>query len=131
MNEDGLATVDIPSDQWPGFYREFTQQHRGWLVTITVTTDKSGRRETLVHDAVLQGLSRERPGPTGELVISLGGETTHLSHRVQAPARLTLEATPDGAHKGLYVESGDGQTTLIEFRAPARPESLDGMIDVD
>lgn len=127
----GRTTVDIPSDQWPDFCREFTQQHRGWLVTISVVTDSSGRRETLVHDAMLQGLSRERSGPGSELVISLGGRATHLSHRVQAPSRLTLAAAPNGAHKGLYVESQHGQTTVIEFRAQARPDSLDGMVDAD
>lgn len=84
-----------------------------------------------MHDAVLQGLSRERRGPHSELVVSVGSGESHMSHRIPAPARMTLEEAPDGAHKGLRIVSNNGDESVIEFRAPARPDSLDGIVDVD
>lgn len=123
--------MEIPSDQWPGFCREFTRQHRGWLVTVALAARGSAERETLVHDAVLQGLSRERRGPHTALVVSVGTAENHMSHRIPAPAHLTLEEAPDGAHKGLRIVSNNGDESMIEFRAPTRPGSLDGIVEVD
>lgn len=46
----------------------------------------------------------------------------------ERPSRVALELTEEGAHKGLRIESENGEMTLVLFRAPALPETVDGMV---
>jgi len=83
-----------------------------------------------VRDKPLSGISedRRRDG-VASISISAGERPEdHVTHVISRPSRVALELTDEGAHKGLRIESEDGETSLVLFRSPALPETLDGLV---
>ncbi len=124
-----MTTRDISRDEWPAFLDTFSRQHERWLVTVEVLTSGLGAHRE-VRDKPLTGISEDRRRD-GALSISISaGERPedHVTHVVSHPSRVALELTDEGAHKGLRIESENGETALVLFRAPALPETLDGIV---
>ena len=48
-----------------------------------------------------------------------------MNHIINRPTRVALEETEEGAHKGLRIDAENGQMTLLRFRSPALPETVD------
>ena len=124
-----MPTEDIPRTEWAPFLDAFSRQHEGWLTTVEVVTSGLGvHRE--VREKPLTGISEDRKrGDTSSIAISAGElPEDHVTHVIRRPSRIAMEQTDQGAHKGLRIESEDGETTLVRFRSPALPETVDGMI---
>ena len=51
----------------------------------------------------------------------------HLTHLVHDVTRISLERTDAGADVALQIVSADGTTTLVRFRSPALPDTVDGV----
>jgi hypothetical protein len=123
----GRATSIVPIGEWDTFIDGFNRRHRGWLTSVTATTN-TGRS---------QELSAERPLNSIELVRN-AGRISALEIRFQdrmaprsvvslAPHILRVDETPCGAERGLHIEDRYGLRTHIRFRATVRPEELDGV----
>jgi hypothetical protein len=124
-----LPTQDIPRTEWAPFLDAFSRQHEGWLTTIeVVTTGLGAHRE--VRDKPLTGITEDRiRGDAASISVSAGERPEdHVTHVIERPSRVALELTEEGAHKGIRIESENGEMTLVLFRTPALPESLDGMV---
>jgi Family of unknown function (DUF5335) len=123
-----MPTLDIPRTEWGAFLDTFSRQHERWLITVEVLTPELGAHRE-VRDKPLAGISEDRKrGDTASIAISAGElPQDHVTHVIHRPSRVAMEQTEDGAHKGLRIESEDGETTLVRFRSPALPETLDGM----
>lgn len=52
----------------------------------------------------------------------------HLAHTIHGPTHVRLKETDEGAHEALQIESNKGATTLLRFRSPVLPQSLDGVV---
>jgi hypothetical protein len=52
----------------------------------------------------------------------------HVNHIINRPTCVALEETEVGVHKGLRIDAESGETTLLRFRSPALPETVDGAI---
>lgn len=123
----------IPSDQWQVFCDEFSRSHRGWLIRIWVVDTVSleaGSAETFdmaVRDLELAEVSLEHHGERFDLVIMARDGETHTDHLVRGVSAVMQEHDVDGNPSGLRIDSSGGQTTLVRFRVPARPETLDGL----
>jgi hypothetical protein len=124
-----MPTRDIPRDQWTSFLDGFSRQHEHWLVNVEVLTDGLGAQRE-VREKSLIGVSADlKNGTTNAISIMAGDrDDDHVNHIVNRPTRVALEETSEGAHRGLRIEAEDGQTTLLLFRSPARPETLDGVL---
>ena len=91
------------------FHRKFSVQH----------FDETRAVEPLeTHRDPERRSRRDNPDRSGD----------HVNNISNRPTRVALEETEEGAHKGLRIESEDGQTTLLRFRSPALPETVDGVI---
>lgn len=131
--------TEISREQWQNFCDQFTRSHHGWLVTLgrirSAVLDQDTQADiglgVLVDKAILQGITPEDKGDHMELLISLGEKSQQLTHRVVKPERIFFEQTEEGVHAGLRIDSADGQTTLLRFRTPARPETLDGLAEFE
>jgi hypothetical protein len=124
-----MPTQDIPRTEWAPFLDAFSRQHEGWLTTIeVVTTGLGAHRE--VRDKPLTGITEDRiRGDAASIAVSAGERPEdHVTHVIERPSRVALELTEEGAHKGLRIESESGEMTLVLFRAPALPETLDGVV---
>jgi hypothetical protein len=124
-----VPTQDIPRTEWAPFLDAFSRQHEGWLTTIEVVTSGLGAHRE-VRDKPLTGITEDRKrGDAASISVSAGERPEdHVTHVIERPSRVALELTEEGAHKGLRIESESGEMTLVLFRAPALPETVDGMV---
>ena len=124
-----MPTEDIPRTEWAPFLDAFSRQHEGWLTTIEVVTSGLGAHRE-VRDKPLTGITEDRKrGDAASVTVSAGERPEdHVTHVIERPSRVALELTEEGAHKGLRIESESGEMTLVLFRTPALPETVDGMV---
>ena len=124
-----MPTRNIPREEWPAFLDSFSRQHERWLVNVEVVMDGLGAHRE-VREKGLIGVSADLKRNGADAISILAGDRSddHVNHIINRPTRVALEQTNDGADKGLRIESEDGQTTLVRFRSPARPEAVDGVM---
>jgi hypothetical protein len=125
MNATAPNDQEIPREEWPAFCLSFSRQHRGWLASLHAREGGTGGESDLAEGLPFLGLW---PDPAGaRLGLDLGAGGARLVHTVERPTRLRLTRTHRGADAGLRVETEDGETLELRFRAPAVPEELDGL----
>jgi len=124
-----MPSRDIPREDWVTFLDSFSRQHERWLVNVEVVTDGLGAHRE-IREKRLVGVSADLKRRGMDTISIIAGDKSddHVNHIINRPTRLALEETEEGAHKGLRIESEDGQTTLLRFRSPALPETVDGVI---
>ena len=124
-----MGTKEISREQWPEFFERFTSRHAGWLVTVEVDDPDLGAQE-LARDVPLLEMSAETHGGSPPVISITAGRSRegHVTHRIDAPTRVRLLQTPEGADEALETESAGGAKTLVRFRAAALPETVDGLI---
>ena len=122
-------TRNIPREEWPAFLDSFSRQHERWLVNVEIVTDGLGAHRE-VREKGLIGVSADLKRNGADAISIMAGDRSddHVNHIINRPTRVALEQTEDGADKGLRIEAEDGQTTLVLFRSPARPEAVDGVL---
>ena len=123
-----MRTINIPHEVWTDRLNEFTNVHEGWLVSLDVLSPEI-RAQPALENLPLLGVSVDHIDDDDSIVISVGrSATAHLTHVVHAVTRIDVEQTDDGADAALQVESVDGTKTILRFRSPALPETVDGLV---
>ena len=121
-----MQTIEIRSDKWSQALSEFSAIHEGWLVSVDVLAPALGAQPE-VHDLPLVGVVVE-PRHGGIVTIAAGRSGVgQMTHMVQSPARIWIERTDNGADVALQIESADGTKTIVRFKTPALPETVDGV----
>lgn len=119
--------LQIPASDWKSFLDSFSTQHENWLTNILVRLD--GKQLVEAKDCRLEGVTPDRKDRNDRihvLVVCANGD--HLDHMVEKAANMIFRRDDHGAHVGLDIVSTDGSVTTLRFRAPARPETLDGVV---
>ncbi len=75
----------------------------------------------------LQGIVLQDRQPVPELLICLGVGEKLFTHRIIRPAQIVALQTESGLDEGLQISDESGGLHRIRFRAPASPETLDGV----
>jgi Family of unknown function (DUF5335) len=115
---------EIPRGEWLSFLDSFSRQHEGWPVTLEVPEGQGGS-EVEAENLKLEGITREHWEDHDRISIALGqAPHDHLTHFVSDPIRVSFLETKDGGHAGLQIEAADGGRTVVRFRGPAKPETL-------
>jgi hypothetical protein len=134
---DAMSDIQIPDNQWQLFCEGFTRQHHGWLVSLCqLQTRELGTGDTPAQTAVhlfpgTRPLEEVREGHSNgraEIMVTVGEGSDETSFLIEDAVALYTRRAGD-AHQGLRVDSGNGTSTLIEFRTPAEPETLDGLAE--
>lgn len=114
----------VPRSEWPAFFDAFSRRYEGWLVTVRVLDPRFGP-QVEAHELPLEGVV----APAGGSVIALhlGRAGSHIEHDIRSPRQVWVEVSSIGAEKAVGVESEDATKTIIEFRTPALPETVDGL----
>lgn len=121
-----MLTRDIPRDDWPRFFDEFSRRYRGWLVSVDIFGSLGAQVEA--HERALEGVVvEERHGNPVIEIVTAGAPGETLTHPVARPTRVQVEQTQEGAEVAVQIESQDEGRTLIRFRATALPETVDGL----
>jgi hypothetical protein len=121
-----IVTREIARSEWPNFFDEFSRRHRGWLVNIEVFGSLGAQVEA--NGRPLNGIVAEERKGSFVIEIFTGsapGET--LTHTIDRPTRVQVEETGEGAEAAVQIESQDEGRTLVQFRAVALPETVDGL----
>ena len=120
-----MASRNIPRDHWHEELDSFSRQHEGWIVRVRVT-DPQGHQLIEARDLPLRGVSADSPENDSLAVIVGERPDDHLTHEIEHPVDVAIEATDEGAERALTIRSRDGSTTTVEFRTPMRPQDVDG-----
>jgi Family of unknown function (DUF5335) len=122
-----MQTIEIPRADWAAWLSGFTASHRDWLVSVDVLNPEFGAQPQ-VSNLPLLGVSAERVNYDDTVAVTVGrSPREHLSHLVHRVTSIAVERTEKGAEAALQIVSADGTTTLLRFRSPALPETVDGM----
>jgi hypothetical protein len=120
-----MPQKNIPRKEWQDFCEEFTQQHQGWLVTLTDvqrhTNDGADPEARLVaRNLALKHITAERDGQGHNvgLRIVAGDGARRITHLVLDPAQIHLERTNYGIDRGLRIRDAQDQSTVVRFNLP-------------
>lgn len=124
-----MPTQEISRDEWTTFLDTFSRQHEGWLATLEVFAADIGAQQE-AHDLPLEGITASSKDKTPETIsISLGKmPEDHVTHAINAPTRIWLVQTTDGANAALEIESADNAKTLLRFRSALPADMVDGVV---
>jgi len=129
-----MNDIRVPEPQWGGFCEDFTRQHHGWLVGVQqleTSAVEAGRTPAgAVHlppgDLPLQELRAGRTNDVAELMVTVGKGADETSYLIEDAIAMYRRMSGE-AHQGVRIDSGNGTTTLVEFRVAAVPDTLDGL----
>ncbi len=129
-----MEEIEIARNQWWQFCEMYSRQHLGWLVGLRQLA--SERVHALAPETVplypgYRALQEVREGEQGEQVevmVTVAEGTQATSFLIADAVALYIRSIGD-ADLGLRIDSGNGKSTLLEFRAVAEPASLDGFVE--
>ena len=117
----------VPRAEWFRFFEEFGRRDEGWLVTGAGSIRASALRSrpaTLPREGAVASADA-----TGPISLQLGGSTrSNIEHQIASPRQVWVEISESGIEEALGVLSDDGTKTIVEFRSPALPETVDGIV---
>jgi hypothetical protein len=127
-----LTTRKVSDNDWALFCDTFSREHHGWLVSVEVAGPKTGgAREpqppkVLAQNLPLQEVREAQHNGDTEIMITVGEGADETSFLVEHVAALfeTSEAEKD---TGMRIVSSNNTSTVLQFRAPAAPQELDGI----
>lgn len=117
----------VPHAEWFSFFREFSQRHEDWLVTVRVMSPDFGS-QIEARDLPLEGIVASPLGK-GPISIHVGrARERHIEHEVTNPRQVWVELAEDGTEEALDIESQDGTKTIVQFRVPVPTVTVDGIL---
>ncbi len=122
-----MQTREIPRDQWVAFFDGFSRQQQGWLVNVQVAQD-GHQRQHEARDLPLESIATNLKDREDTISVILEqGQKQYITHSISGANRVLLEKTDQGADAGVEIDSADGNKTIVRFRSPVSPETVDGM----
>lgn len=123
----------IPSEEWRALCERFSRTHSGWLIRLWVVNTgnlEAGLGEDAdraMRDLTLSEITVEQHGKRTDMIIITRDGDSHSDHIIRGVESISMEHDGDGNESGLRIDSDDQQTTLLRFRVPADPQTLDGL----
>ena len=123
-----MKTKEIPKNEWPKFFDNFSRQHKDWLVTLEMFGTKFGA-QVQERELTFEGIVDEWDEIHGNQIVIMVGEKPddHITHSIARPTHVSLEQTDEGASAVLAIKSADGVMALMRFRSPMLPEIVEGL----
>ena len=124
-----MKTNEIPKNEWPKFFDNFSSKHQGWLVTLEIFGTELGA-QVQEGELPLVGIVDERDEIHGNRIVIMFGEkpNDHMTHSIRHATEVGLEQTDGGADVALAIKSSDGVMALLRFLSPMLPEMIDGLV---
>lgn len=126
-----MKTKEIPKNEWPKFFDNFSRQHEGWLVTLEIFGTEFGA-QVQERELKFAGIVDEWDEIHGNQIVIMVGEKPddHITHSIANPTQVSLEQTDEDAHAVLAIKSANGVMALMRFRSQMLPEIVDGLVDL-
>lgn len=130
-----MSYQPIERHEWRDFLDSFAREHLGWLVTIKSlgTNQLPGEdpgmdvpgTNLLERQYPLEDIRESEREDGMDVMLTVGRGSDENSILIEDVSRIYLHKLNAG-DKGLRLDSRD-TTTLVEFRAPVAPQSVDGL----
>jgi hypothetical protein len=121
------STQVVPQAEWGAFFDSFSRVHAGWLCTMEVLGESIGA-QVETQGMRLAGVSADVGHDAPKIYLTMEQGDAHLTHVVSSPRQVRLKLTAEGADEALEIDGGDLRT-LLTFRVPVLPETVDGVVD--
>ena len=123
-----MITQQIPKDEWPTFFDNFSRKHEGWLVNLQILGPDVGA-QMQEEELALEGITDEWDEVEGNTILIMTGSRPddHITHSISRPTEVSLEQTDEGADVALAIKAADGNTALLQFCVATRPELVDAV----
>jgi len=124
-----MKTKEIPKNEWPKFFDNFSIKHQGWSVTLEIFGTELGA-QVQERELALVGIFDESDELHGNRIVIMFGEKPddHITHSIGHATEVSLEQTDGGADVALAIKSSDGVMALLRFLSPIMPEMADGLV---
>ena len=124
-----MKTKEIPKNEWPKFFDNFSRQHEGWLVTLEIFGSEFGA-QVQERELTFAGIVDEWDEIHGNQIVIMVGEKPddHITHSIANPTQVSLEQTDEDAHAVLAIKSANGVMALMRFRSQMLPEIVDDLV---
>ena len=124
-----MKTNEIPKNEWPKFFDNFSSKHQGWSVTLEIFGTELGA-QVQERELALVGIVEERDEIHDNRIVIMFGEkpNDHMTHSIRHATEVSLEQTDGGADVALAIKSTDGVMALLQFLSPMLPEMTDGLV---
>jgi len=111
-----MKTKEIPKNEWPKFFDNFSSKHQGWSVTFEILGTELGA-QVQERELALVGIVDERDEIHGNRIVIMFGEKPddHITHSIERATEVSLEQTDGGADVALAIKSADGVMALLRF----------------
>jgi len=123
-----MQTLEIQPARWSRALEEFSVIHEGWLVSVDVISPSLGAQPELAN-LPLMGVVAEVGSTRGAVVTIAAGmlDGQQITHTINAPTRIYIERTDQGADAAMEIEAADGTKTILRLNTPVRAETVDGI----
>jgi hypothetical protein len=106
----------IPQPVWSEFLKQFTQDHRGRLITLKILDEQLGDFEVLSHTPLF-AIAYDPPDYGNDLVVTvsrtLSTATATYAHVIVYPQTLEVVTDADGNIASCTVTDDDRAQTII------------------
>ena len=124
-----MKTREIPKNEWPKFFDNFSRKHEGWSVTLEIFGTELGA-QIQERELALAGIVDEWDEIHGNRIVIMFGEKPddHITHVIGHPTQVSLEHTEGDADVAVAIKSADGVMALLRFLSPMLPEIADDLV---
>ena len=114
-----MNSRELSPGEWKTFFDAFSRRFQGVPVTVDLGASADGRAELVAKQLPLLGVTVEPSTGPPEFVAIMVGDAPdqNVVHVVREPRRVTVAQVTNGEDDLLLIESVDGSTTRIDFRA--------------
>jgi hypothetical protein len=116
-----MHTKQINVANWRPTLNALSRSYAGAIVSIEIVGGEVGA-EAEVRDQPLGGITSDPSGVTVQIEKRDG---IRLEHHVTHPQKVRVVETDEGALIAVEIEDTEGLHSLVRFRSPMRPDSLD------
>lgn len=120
-----MPTHEVLRDQWVAFFRAFTAEHLGRMVSLNVQgrQPKYESADIEARELPLRGIAADLKDQENTIVISLGLSSDRLlRHAVPSVSHVRVAQTEDGSDSALAIETRNGQTTTLNLDGSSAPK---------
>jgi hypothetical protein len=108
------SAEQIPHNEWPHFFDEFTNRNKGR--SITIEKKAQGRSEEVEKEMPLFGIDYDPHH--GEMIsISLGVDRLKYEHPIMGPKEVKLENDSEGRARVMSVTGRDNEEIIVTFQS--------------
>jgi hypothetical protein len=123
-----MSVRDIPPGEWQAFIDQFSREHRAWLASVDRFSPDAERHAEISNRPLGSVTARTAGRRVVGIQIQFQSDSDASNAVVvDAPSRLRVDQTADGATQAVEIENERGEWTRITLRVAAPPGLLDGI----